>query len=134
MDENVVVGSVPAVAGKTLISDYGSLETLGAKLAAKRGGELMKASSRLTEGVLFYVFEFNNPLDPSLPRTGARDNRPTRQVELLELCVNKGRLWSVTATVSICICICICMVYTNTQQSRHSDICTYHTIPYLHLA
>ena len=117
MDENVVVGSVPAVAGKTLISDYGSLEALGAKLAVKRGGELMKTSSRLTEGVLFYVFEFNNPLDPSLPRTGARDNRPTRQVELLELCVNKGRLWSVTATVSICTCTCICMVYTSTQQT-----------------
>ena len=100
MDENVVVGSVPAVAGKALISDYGSLQDLGSKFAAKRGGELVKASSRVTEGVLFYDFEFNNPLDPSLPRTGAKDSRPTRQIELLELCVNKGRLWSVKAAVS----------------------------------
>ena len=127
-----MVGSVPAVAGKTLISDYGSLETLGAKLTVKRGGELMKTSSRLTEGVLFYVFEFTNLLDPSLPRTGARDNRPTRQVELLELCVNKGRLWSVTATVSICTLYVY--AWCTLTLSRHSDICTYHTIPYLHLA
>lgn len=36
VDENVVVGSTPASAGKTSITDYGTLESIGEKLAAKR--------------------------------------------------------------------------------------------------
>ena len=39
VDENVVVGSVPATAGKTSIVQYGELRALGEKLAKKRGGK-----------------------------------------------------------------------------------------------
>jgi len=98
VDENVIVGSAPATAGKTSIVDYGDLDELGKKLATKRGGVLKSASARQTEGIVFYQYEFENPLDPSLPRTGPKNNRPTVGVELYELSVNKGRLWSVQAT------------------------------------
>ena len=95
-DENVVVGSAPASAGKTSILDYGTLEALGDKLAAKRGGVVKSAEARDTDGVVFYLFQFENPLDETLPRTGRP--KPTKGEELYELCVAKGRLWSVQAT------------------------------------
>mmetsp|Transcript_31178 Transcript_31178/g.29727 ORF Transcript_31178/g.29727 Transcript_31178/m.29727 type:complete len:265 (+) Transcript_31178:100-894(+) len=98
IDENVVVGSTPATAGKTSILDYGTKEKIGEKLAAKRGGKLISSTVRSTEGIVYYQFEFENSLDPSLPRTGPKNNRPTKMIELFELCVNKGRLWSVQAT------------------------------------
>ena len=98
VDENVVVGSAPATAGKTSISDYGSIESMGEKLATKRGGKLLETEVRNTEGYIFYKFKFENPLDMSLPRTGPKNKRPTKGIELYELCVGKGRLWSVQAT------------------------------------
>lgn len=98
VDENVVVGSTPAVPGKDSITDYGSSEDIGAKLAKKRGGQLVSAEVRDTDGIIFYQFQFENPLDMSLPRTGPKNNRPTKQIELYELCVNRGRLWSVQAS------------------------------------
>jgi len=58
----------------------------GQKLAKKRDGTLVSSKARLTNNVLFYEFQFSNPLDPSLPRTGAKDKRPTAEVELFELC------------------------------------------------
>ena len=64
-----------------------------------RKGAVVSAAARETEGIVFYQFQFDNPLDPVLPRTGAKDKRPTRAVELYELCVGKGKLWSVQATV-----------------------------------
>lgn len=98
IDENVVVGSTPATAGKTSIEDYGTLEDLGEKFAKKRDGKLVSSKARITSDILFYEFQFENPLDPSLPRTGSKTNKPTKEVELFELCVHKGRLWSVKAT------------------------------------
>lgn len=71
VDENVVVGSAPATAGKTSITQYGELRELGEKLAKKRGGDLLEATARSTEGVDYYAFKFSSPLDPSLPRPGA---------------------------------------------------------------
>ena len=108
VDENVVVGSTPASADKKSITDFGSLESIGNKLAAKRythhdtrilyhtlytsfnplllplystyicqysGGKLIASSARETDGIVFYQFEFENPLDPNLPRTGPKDKR-----------------------------------------------------------
>lgn len=98
VDENVVIGSSPSSADKTSITDYGSIEKLGEKLAAKRGGTVVSSRARETDGVVFYEFQFENPLDQSLPRTGPKDNRPTKGIELYQLCVAKGRLWSVQAT------------------------------------
>ena len=100
IDENVIVGSTPATAGKTSIEDYGALDELGEKLAKKRDGKLISAKARITSDILFYDFQFENPLDPSLPRTGAKDKRPKVEVELYNLCVHKGRLWSVKATTN----------------------------------
>ena len=96
VDENVVIGSVPASAGKTSITEYGSLDSIGKKLATKRGGELISSKARETDGFIFYEFEFQNPIDKTLPRPGSRD--ATKIVELYELTVAKGRLWSVQAT------------------------------------
>jgi PsbP len=98
VDENVVVGSVPATAGKTSITQYGELQALGEKLAAKRGGNLVSAKARETDGIIFYTFTFDSPLDMSLPRPGSKSLKPTRLMELYQLCVSKGRLWSVQAT------------------------------------
>lgn len=98
IDENVVVGSTPATAGKTSIEDYGTIEDLGEKFAKKRDGKLINSKARITSDILFYEFQFENPLDPSLPRTGSKSNKPTKEIELFELCVHKGRLWSVKAT------------------------------------
>jgi hypothetical protein len=100
VDENVVVGSAPASAGKTSIVDYGNIKDLGEKLASKRGGKLLEAEARETEGYTFYKFKFENPLDMNLPRTGPKDKRPTVGIELYQLCVGKGRLWSVQATTN----------------------------------
>lgn len=58
----------------------------------------MSASARETDGIVFYQYQFENPLDASLPRTGPKNNRPTVGIELYELAVNRGRLWSVQAT------------------------------------
>ena len=98
VDENVVVGSAPASAGKTSITDYGDIKELGEKLASKRNGKLLETEARQTSGTIFYKFKFETPLDANLPRTGPKNNRPTTGVELYELCVAKGRLWSVSAT------------------------------------
>jgi len=96
-DENVLVGSVPASADKVSITDYGSLQTIGDKLAKKRNGNVLASRARSTDGIVFYEFDFAYPLDTSLPRPGSKTNKPTMQVELYELCVNKGKLWSVQA-------------------------------------
>lgn len=98
IDENVVVGSSPGSSGKNSIVDYGDINVLGEKLAAKRKGKLVSAEARQTEGIVFYMFQFEYPVDPTLPRTGPKDKRPTSVVELYQLCVGKGRLWSVQAT------------------------------------
>lgn len=90
VDENVVVGYSDAAADKKSIADYGNvprtvllspltshdlslsllgpLEKIGKKLAKKRGGKVVEASVRETEGITFYQFRFEYPLDTSLPR------------------------------------------------------------------
>lgn len=60
----------------------GPVEEVGANLAAKRSAKLIRAEERQTEGVLFYFFDF--ALDDG-----------THQ--MLQLCVNKGKIWSLDA-------------------------------------
>lgn len=96
VDENVVIGSVPASAGKTTIVDYGDLKTLGEKFAKNRGGSVKFAQVRETDAYIFYDFEFLYPVDKSLPRPGSREAE--NMVELYTLTVAKGRLWSVKVT------------------------------------
>jgi len=54
-------------------------------LATKRNAKLIAATERQTEGVLFYEFDF-------------AINDGTHQ--LLQLSVNKGRIWSLDANTS----------------------------------
>lgn len=98
VDENIVIGSSPASADKTSITDFGSLDTIASKLLKKRGGALLSSSARETDGIVFYQFKFENPLDKNLPRIGPQNRLATKQIELYQLCVSKGKLWSVQAT------------------------------------
>ena len=60
----------------------GNVQELGESLATKRNAKLIAASERLTDNVLFYEFNF-------------AINDGTHQ--LLQLSVNKGRIWSLDA-------------------------------------
>ena len=60
----------------------GDVKALGENLATKRNAKLVSAEERQTEGILFYTFDF------------ALDDQ-THQ--LLLLCVNKGKIWSLDA-------------------------------------
>jgi photosystem II oxygen-evolving enhancer protein 2 len=57
----------------------GDVQDLGKSLASKRNAKLISASERQSEGILFYNFNF-------------AINDGTHQ--LLSLCVNKGKIWS----------------------------------------
>jgi hypothetical protein len=74
-DENVVIGNTPSSADKPSITNYGSLESIGEKLAKKRDGKVVKAEAHETDGIIFYSYQFENPLDLSIPRPGSRSNK-----------------------------------------------------------
>jgi len=63
----------------------GEVQEVGLKLAAKRDAKLIKAEERITDGILFYKFDF-------------AINDGTHQ--LLQLCVNKGKVWSLDANTT----------------------------------
>lgn len=68
------------------VSDaLGDVQTLGESLATKRNAKLISANERLTDGILFYTFDF-------------QINDGTHQ--LLSLSVNKGRIWSLDANTT----------------------------------
>jgi len=83
--ENVKVSSNPVKSTTTSIDVLGDVQALGENLAKKRNGKLVRAQERQTEGILFYTFDF-----------ALSDN--THQ--LLVLCVNKGKIWSLDANSS----------------------------------
>lgn len=60
----------------------GPVDEVGKSLASKRNAKLVSAQERITDGVLFYTFDF-------------QINDGTHQ--LLQLCVCKGKLWSLDA-------------------------------------
>uniref|UniRef100_A0A7S2A319 PsbP C-terminal domain-containing protein n=1 Tax=Trieres chinensis TaxID=1514140 RepID=A0A7S2A319_TRICV len=81
--ENIKLSSTPVKSTTTSISAIGEdVQEVGEKLASKRSAKLISASERQTDGILFYKFDF--ALDDG-----------THQ--LLQLCVNKGRIWSLDA-------------------------------------
>ncbi|KAL3932752.1 MAG: hypothetical protein SGBAC_010705 [Bacillariaceae sp.] len=80
--ENIKISSNPVKSTTTSIDTLGDVQTVGESLAAKRNAKLISATERLTDGVLFYKFEF-------------AINDGTHQ--LLQLCVCKGKVWSVDA-------------------------------------
>jgi photosystem II oxygen-evolving enhancer protein 2 len=80
--ENVKISSTPVKSTTESVGALGPVEELGIRLAQKRNAELVAASARVTEGVLFYTFDF-----------AIADG--THQ--LLTLAVAKGKLWSLDA-------------------------------------
>lgn len=80
--ENIKVSSNPVKSTTKSIAKLGEVKAVGKNLAEKRSAKLIKAEERLTEGILFYTFDF------------ALEDK-THQ--LLLLCVNKGRIWSLDA-------------------------------------
>jgi photosystem II oxygen-evolving enhancer protein 2 len=81
--ENIKISSTPVKSTTESIAALGQVQELGPKLAAKRNAKLISATERLTDGVLFYKFDF-------------AINDGTHQ--LLQLCVCKGKLWSLDAS------------------------------------
>jgi len=81
--ENIKVSSSPVKSTTTAIDALGDVQDVGKNLAAKRNAKLISAKERLTDGVLFYKFDF-----------AIGDG--THQ--LLQLCVCKGKLWSIDAS------------------------------------
>jgi len=80
--ENIKVSSNPVKSTTSSIIVLGEVKAVGKNLASKRSAKLVKAEERLTDGILFYTFDF------------ALEDK-THQ--LLLLCVNKGRIWSLDA-------------------------------------
>lgn len=81
--ENIKLSSSPVKSTTTSIDALGEVKAVGASLAAKRDAKLVAAEERQTDGILFYKFEF-------------AINDGTHQ--LLQLCVNKGKVWSLDAS------------------------------------
>jgi photosystem II oxygen-evolving enhancer protein 2 len=81
--ENIKISSNPVKSTTSSIDVLGDFQTVGESLAAKRNAKLISASERLTDGVLFYKFDF-------------AINDGTHQ--LLQLCVCRGKVWSLDAS------------------------------------
>lgn len=81
--ENIKISSSPVKSTTESIDALGDVKELGVKLAAKRNANLVSATDRTTEGILFYTFDFA---------------LPDKTHQLLLLCVAKGKLWSVDAS------------------------------------
>jgi len=81
--ENIKISSTPVKSTTTSIDILGEVKEVGAGLATKRNANLISATERLTDGVLFYKFDF-----------AIKDG--THQ--LLQLCICKGKLWSIDAS------------------------------------
>jgi len=82
---NIKLASTPVKSTTTSIDILGEVDEVGATLASKRKAKLVTAIERQTEGILFYTFDF--ALDDG-----------THQ--LLQLCVNKGKIWSLDANTT----------------------------------
>mmetsp|Transcript_1162 Transcript_1162/g.2667 ORF Transcript_1162/g.2667 Transcript_1162/m.2667 type:complete len:217 (-) Transcript_1162:2870-3520(-) len=83
--ENIKISSTPVKSTTTSIDALGEVQAVGDSLATKRNAKLVSATERLTDGVLFYKFDF-------------AINDGTHQ--LLQLCICKGKLWSIDANSS----------------------------------
>ena len=81
--ENIKISSTPVKSTTESVAVLGDVQELGKKLASARNAKLIKAEERLTDGVLFYKFDF-------------AINDGTHQ--LLQICVGKGKLWSLDAS------------------------------------
>lgn len=80
--ENIKISSTPVKSTTESVALLGPVDEVGKSLASKRNAKLLAAEERQTDGILFYKFEF-----------AIEDG--THQ--LLQLCVAKGKLWSMDA-------------------------------------
>ena len=80
--ENIKISTSPVKSTTVSIDALGEVQAVGKSLAEKRGAKLVSAEERQTDGILFYKFDF-----------AIADG--THQ--LLQLCVNKGKVWSLDA-------------------------------------
>jgi len=80
--ENVKVSTSPVKSTTTSIDALGEVKKVGESLALKRSAKLISAEERLTEGILYYTFDF-----------ALQD----KTHQLLLLCVSKGKVWSLDA-------------------------------------
>jgi len=85
--ELVMVGS-SNVKSATSVDALGDIDTVGAGLAKKKKAVLADAKENTKDGILYYTFVFK----AGDSKKGAR--------EVYQLCVSKGKLWSVTATTT----------------------------------
>ncbi|CAM9413063.1 unnamed protein product [Phaeothamnion confervicola] len=76
----VVIISTTPVKSDTELSALGGAQAVGEKISKSRGVELLSARERVTDQISFYDFEFKGE----------------RMHELRSLCINKGKLWSLT--------------------------------------
>lgn len=81
--ENIKISSTPVKSTSTSIDVLGDVQTVGESLAAKRNAKLISATERLTDGILFYKFDFA---------------LSDQTHQLLQLCICKGKLWSIDAS------------------------------------
>jgi photosystem II oxygen-evolving enhancer protein 2 len=80
--ENVKISSNPVKSTTNSIDVLGDVQTVGESLANKRNAKLISATERVTDGILFYNFDF-----------AMSDGFH----QLLQLCVCKGKVWSIDA-------------------------------------
>ncbi|GAX18416.1 photosystem II oxygen-evolving enhancer protein 2 [Fistulifera solaris] len=81
--EQIKLSSTPVKSSIESVAALGTVEELGPKLAAKRNqATLVQASERITDGILFYTFEFA---------------LPDQTHQLLLLTIHKSKLWSLDA-------------------------------------
>lgn len=80
--QQIVVTTSPVKSTTTSIDALGDVADVGDKLASSRDSKLVSARAVDKDGVLFYMFEFKND----------------QISQKYQLCVNKGRLWSVDAS------------------------------------
>jgi len=80
--QEMVVSTSPVKSTTASIAALGDVEAVGQKLAGARSAELVLAKAVMKDGVLFYMFEFKN----------------SDIHQVYQLCVAKGKLWSVDAS------------------------------------
>lgn len=106
--ENIKISSTPVKSTTTSIDALGEVQAVGESLASKRNAKLVSATERLTDGVLFYKFDF-------------AINDGTHQ--LLQLCICKGKLWSIDANSSVreMLCCLLLISFYLTQMNENAS-------------
>eukprot|EP00613_Pedinella_sp_CCMP2098_P001580 CAMPEP_0171631654 /NCGR_PEP_ID=MMETSP0990-20121206/23809_1 /TAXON_ID=483369 /ORGANISM="non described non described, Strain CCMP2098" /LENGTH=243 /DNA_ID=CAMNT_0012201367 /DNA_START=50 /DNA_END=781 /DNA_ORIENTATION=- len=82
--QEMFLTTAPVKSTTSSVASLGDVKQVGAKLASARSAVLVSAEAVSKEGIVFYMFEFKN--------------EETAMRELYQLCVAKGKLWSLDAS------------------------------------